>query len=870
MSNPTTFACIAAAVMAAGILARQAAAGEPCDRYVAFAGGSVPGIDRPGYAAIEWDPDGDGPIEPWLVVGGEFVVAGGVLASRVAAWDGESWHPMGDGFSGTNGGVGAVETFAVWNGQLVAGGGFLFSGSAFTAGLAVWNGESWQQLGSAFGGSVVALLVHNGDLYAGGSFSNIGATQAFNIARWDGQQWQPVGEGLSGNAATSPGVRGLAVHEGQLIACGTFTNSGPNAVSHVAAWTGTQWEQVGTGFEGKANAAVSHQGDLFVTGFGLRVGSSSTVSVLRWDGSQWSAPAGLTGAPRAGEGRSLLSDGTTLYLSGERFSRVVPPQTLFNHVKWDGSLWSTFSGPDTPQSEQPYESCFWNGQIVSVGNFRTAEQADIAYNAKRWDGSTWYSLGSGTGGPASNEINAMSVYQGKLICAGRIGQLEGVAVSAIAAWGQPGWSTFDDGFEPVRGLIRSIVELDGAMYVVGTELQRTGGGSLLNAFKWDGTLWTSIHLTNNDLNAAAVYQGELVVGGQASGSFGRGVAVRRDEQWIYLGSGFAQDAVIRSIAVDGDSLYAGGQFTIAGSPPITNIALWNGMQWLPLGTGINGSVNTLTMHNGQLIAGGTFTTAGSVSARNVARWNGQAWEPMEAGLNQAVSVLHVHNGSLYAGGNFTSSGSRPVRNLARWDGTAWQQVAPLTNGTVTALQSFDDELIVGGRFSAADDIVSNHLIRWTDGRPSIDAQPTSVSVNRTDTIELHVQADSLSAITYQWRKNQQPLTDGPAQGGSSVLGSNAPVLVITGASLADAGEYDVVLVNDCGQRVSKPATVVVFAPACAGDGNGDNQVDAADLSLLLSLFGQSVVPGEYADFNADGVVDAADLSILLATFGQTC
>ena len=56
-------------------------------------------------------------------------------------------------------------------------------------------------------------------------------------------------------------------------------------------------------------------------------------------------------------------------------------------------------------------------------------------------------------------------------------------------------------------------------------------------------------------------------------------------------------------------------------------------------------------------------------------------------------------------------------------------------------------------------------------------------------------------------------------------------------------------------------------PACPGDANGDNVVDGADLSVLLSQFGQSVVPGTGGDLNNDGGVDGADLSVLLSNFG---
>jgi len=60
---------------------------------------------------------------------------------------------------------------------------------------------------------------------------------------------------------------------------------------------------------------------------------------------------------------------------------------------------------------------------------------------------------------------------------------------------------------------------------------------------------------------------------------------------------------------------------------------------------------------------------------------------------------------------------------------------------------------------------------------------------------------------------------------------------------------------------------LVPPPACKADANGDNRTDAADLSVLLAQFGQSVPPGTDADFNGDGEVNAADLSVLLAQFG---
>ncbi len=60
-----------------------------------------------------------------------------------------------------------------------------------------------------------------------------------------------------------------------------------------------------------------------------------------------------------------------------------------------------------------------------------------------------------------------------------------------------------------------------------------------------------------------------------------------------------------------------------------------------------------------------------------------------------------------------------------------------------------------------------------------------------------------------------------------------------------------------------------FNSPCAGDANGDNQIDFSDLNLVLSNFGQAF-PGIPGDVNNDCSVDFADLNIVLGRFGIVC
>lgn len=93
-------------------------------------------------AVVAWDPDGAGPQQEWLVVGGAFY-------RGIMAWDGREWHGFGAGLSDK------VCSLAIYNGEFVAGGRFptAIDGPNLN-GIARWDGGAWQPLGSGMQGSV--------------------------------------------------------------------------------------------------------------------------------------------------------------------------------------------------------------------------------------------------------------------------------------------------------------------------------------------------------------------------------------------------------------------------------------------------------------------------------------------------------------------------------------------------------------------------------------------------------------------------------------------------------------------------------------------------------------------------------------------
>lgn len=181
-------------------------------------------------------------------------------------------------------------------------------------------------------------------------------------------------------------------------------------------------------------------------------------------------------------------------------------------------------------------------------------------------------------------------------------------------------------------------------------------------------------------------------------------------------------------------IVAGGSFSAAGGRTISNIAIWNGSAWEPLGApgaeGVNGTVYALSVFQGDLYAGGEFSLAGNAPATALARWNGAQWSSVETGpggpngttgpaSSTAVYAMTTFNNELVVGGGFSRINGQLSGPLARWDGAAWHTFqAGIQGRDVFALCVFRNELVVGGSFAGAGGdfpqppAVVGRLLRW--------------------------------------------------------------------------------------------------------------------------------------------------------------
>src|SRR5205814_7099118 len=95
-------------------------------------------------------PDGTGPANPSLYIGGTFQTIGATSAARIARWDGpgHEWSPLAAGADSSVFGIVAFDAEGTGSPMLYAAGAFLNIGGVSASNFARWNGTAWRGLNS--------------------------------------------------------------------------------------------------------------------------------------------------------------------------------------------------------------------------------------------------------------------------------------------------------------------------------------------------------------------------------------------------------------------------------------------------------------------------------------------------------------------------------------------------------------------------------------------------------------------------------------------------------------------------------------------------------------------------------------------------
>jgi trimeric autotransporter adhesin len=668
-----------------------------------------------------------------LYIGGNFVAAGNTIANYIAQWNGTNWSPLGSGMNSN------VSALALSGNTLYAGGSFTTAGGSAANCVAQWNGSNWSALGSGISGadtdlnglSVYALAVSGSTLYAGGNFTAAGSdTNANSIAQWNGSNWSGLGSGISGDQYDTF-VSALAVSGNTLYVGGGFTRAGGTGANCIAQWNGSSWSDVGFANGLSVSAlAVSGGGTLYVGGSFTTVGGDRAANnIAQWNGSSWSAlGSGISGDFYETVVSALSVSGNTLYVGG-RFTTAGNDTNANNIAQWNGTNWSPLGsgigGGFESASDGPtvYALAVSGNTLYAGGDFTSADGTGTESIAQ-WNGSGWSALSPGMNGA----VVALAVSGNTIYAGGVFTTAGGGAANCIAQWNGSGWSALGSGISGVGidgiGPIVRALAVSGNTLYVGGDFTTAGSDTNANSIaQWNGSGWSALgsgisgEYLGPTVYALAVLGNTLYVGGDftmAGGYPATNIAQWNGSSWLPLGSGMGGEygGDVAALAVSGSTLYAGGDFTTAGSDTNANcIAQWDGSNWSGLGSGMPGGlsyVGALAVSGSTLYAGGDFTTAGGSAANSIAQWNGSSWAALGSGMSMSgfvydpvVYALAVSGGTLYAGGGFTAAGGSAANNIAQWNGSSWSALGSGMNRAVAALAVSGSTLYAGGGFTTA-------------------------------------------------------------------------------------------------------------------------------------------------------------------------
>lgn len=812
-------------------------------------------------ASAQWDPDGDGPREPVILIAGELSQVGGFVAALgIAAFDPRTYQWTDDIPQLT----GTVRSLLVTDSNDIYATGEFFPGGSVRY-IAKRVGATWTYLDPGPLDSVTALVdAPNGDIIAGGIFTTAGGVPALRVARWTGTAWAPMGDGFDGP------VRALArTSNGTIYAGGEFTASGAQHTGHLAKWDGASWQPVPTPIQsGNVYAlAALEDGSLAVGGSFTTINDDPYPYIARLADGQWNPLGSLAGNVNS---LSVKADGY-LYANGDFADKS-------GVARWTGTTWQGIVGDFGTLVRHvvplPDDQTLISGNLLRVNSIVSGYLTILSH--------AFDPVGSFTDGPITSAVRD---GRGGCIVIGPFTTVGGVAANRIARWDGVTFHPLGDGLpSPPRAVY---VLRNGDVIASGQTFTAFGGFGHLA--RWNGSTWSFFSFPVNQWinDIAELPNGDIIVAGSIYTVTPGGI--KHVARWNGntlepMGEGVNGTPTILRTAADGQP--------VVGGNIVNSIMQWTGTYWRSLDEGLQSTPSgsfSLTdlevLENGDLLAVGGFNYAGGSAIDRLARWDGTDWFPVAPSSFTGSSTQYLRQIELLEDGSLAglSSSGSSRHTITVWDGietrTLFQEPTNIA-GSITGILELNNEIIVYGSFGRLGRSDADNFARYAfSNTPWTAIHPEPVVVAEGQTVVLTATpATGYEHVRVRWQRNGVFINDGPggaAPGGGEVSDADAALepitdgtparLIISNAQFEDGGEYTAVFSTDCGSNTSRPASVTVnpACPACIADFNGDGGVTGDDLAAFVAEFEQGF---NCADVNADGGVTFDDFAAFLLAF----
>ncbi len=205
-----------------------------------------------------------------------------------------------------------------------------------------------------------------------------------------------------------------------------------------------------------------------------------------------------------------------------------------------------------------------------------------------------------------------------------------------------------------------------------------------------------------------------------------------------------------------------------------------------------------------------------------------------------------------------ANGSTTSQQTWEWNGSQWSLVGEQhTAGTYYHSMAFDiarQQLI----FIDVSPNPNLYVMNWTSG-PIIAPVTGTATGDFPCPLTLGISATGGQNLTYQWFKNNAPLSNGGA-----VSGATSPTLTINPTNANTAGSYRCQVTDSC--ATANSGTIVVTMN-CLADVNMSGAADPGDFTAWVAAYNAN---DPKADQNCDGQITPADFTAWLANFNAGC
>jgi len=300
------------------------------------------------------------------------------------------------------------------------------------------------------------------------------------------------------------------------------------------------------------------------------------------------------------------------------------------------------------------------------------------------------------------------------------------------------WQSMGNG---TNGTVEAVaIDSNGYVYIggsfnaiCGNAACNSGNITVFNLAVWNGSNWSGLggYGVNGGIYTIAISGSNIYIGGIFSticadalcnsGTSARNIARWNGSTWSGLGNGL--DSFVFALAVNGNTVYAGGNFISScgnsscnsGNLTVNYIAKWDGIQWSSIGFGLTHAVYALAVNGSDLYVGGYFTqlcgnpacSAGNTTVNYITKWSSatSTWYALGNGLDDGVRAISLDsNNTVFVGGFFIkacgnltcNSGNIVVNHVAKWSGSAWSALGGGVNNDIYAIAVNGTNVYAGG------------------------------------------------------------------------------------------------------------------------------------------------------------------------------